>query len=80
MNNYTTGVDLAKNNSDNTCLCFTFVNTCLEEMKELWKIGDEYFLTEFDQKRLGLNKDNKLIVSSMYENNNQIVFMNLLVR
>ncbi|HEY8805118.1 MAG TPA: hypothetical protein VIM42_08460 [Clostridium sp.] len=80
MNNYVIGIDLAKENSDNTCVCFQFVNSCLEEMKELWKIGDEYPLPEFNKKRLGLHKESKLIVSSIYENNNQEVFMNMLVR
>jgi len=80
MNNYTIGVDLANENSDNTCLCFQFVNSCLEEMKELWKIGDEYPLPEFNKKILGLNKENKLIVSAIFENSNEDVFMSILVR
>jgi len=56
------------------------MNSCLEEMQDLWKIGDEYLLPKFEQKRLGLHKESKLIVSSIYENENKIVFMNMLVR
>lgn len=74
------GVDLAKENSDNTIISMTFLNTCLDEMKEIWKIGDEYLLTEFHRKRLGLRENDKLIISAIYENNNEDVMMNMLVR
>ena len=71
---------LAKENTDNTCLCMQFTNTCLEEMKELWQIGDEYSIHECNYDRLGLTKDSKLIISSIYENSNKDVFMDFSVR
>lgn len=74
------GVDLAREQPDNTCLCFQFKNTCLEEMKELWKIGDEYTIPECNYQRLGINKDSKLIISAIYENKSKDVFMNMLIR
>jgi hypothetical protein len=80
MNNYILGIDIAKENSDNTCLNMQFANTCLEEMKELWSIGDEYILSDIQKKKLGLNSDNKLIISAIYENDKKDVFMNMLVK
>jgi len=80
MSNYVIGIDLAKENSDNTFLSFRFMNTCLEEMKELWEIGEEYKLPEFNKKQLGLHKDDRLIISSIYGNDNEDVFMSMLVR
>jgi len=81
-NDYLIGIDLAKeNSSDTTCLCMQFTNTCLDEMKELWQIGDEYLIPQFDKKRIGLTKDDKLIISSIYGDDKQeIVFMHMLVR
>ena len=80
MKEYVIGVDLAKENTDSTCLCFHFANSCLEEMKELWQIGDEYEIPECNYERLRLNKDSKVIISAIYENSNKDVFMNMLVR
>lgn len=80
MNKFVIGIDLARENTDNTCLCMQFLNTCLEEMKELWQTGDEYPLPEFNKKIIGLDKDSRLIISSIYENDNQEVFMNMLVQ
>jgi hypothetical protein len=80
MNNCILSIDIAKKNSDSTCLCIQFANTCLEETKELWSIGDEYLLSEFYKRKFGLNNDNKLIISAIYENDKQDVFMNMLIK
>lgn len=80
INKYIFGLDLAKENTDNTCICFHFRNTCLEEMKELWSIGDEYEIPDYHKKHLGLNEDSKLIISEIYEAYNKEVAMNMLVR
>lgn len=80
MKNYILGFDLAKENSDQTCICMQFVNTCLEEMKELWSIGDEYPIPESHYKRLGLNKNNKLIICAIYETGSKYIYMNMLVK
>lgn len=73
------GFDIA-NKPDITVLCFHFRNTCLEEMKELWSIGDEYPMPEFNKNRLGLSNESKFIIHSMYEDDNKDVFMNMLIR
>ena len=80
MDKYVIGMDLAKENSDNTCLCFQITNSCLEELQDLWKIGCEYPVSEFNKKQLGIHKDSRLVISSIYENEKQEVFMNMLVR
>jgi hypothetical protein len=80
MENYILGRDLANEHLDQTCICIQFTNTCLEEMKELWSIGDEYPITEYYYKRFRLNQNNKLIISSIYENDNKDVFVNMLVK
>jgi hypothetical protein len=78
--NYLLGIDIAKEKSDNTCLTIQLNNTCLEEMKELWKIGDEYCIPEFQRKQLGLNGNNKLIITAIYGNKNKKVFMNMTIK
>lgn len=69
--------------NDQTILNFGFTNTCLEEVKKLWKIGDEYPLPENVYKRYGLKNTNKLIIVNIYNGDNEyndIVYMNLLVK
>jgi len=74
------GLDLAKENSDNTVISIQFDDILLEQMKKLWNIGDEYILGEYHRKRLGLQENNRLIIFSIYENSNKDVFMNMLIR
>lgn len=79
--NHILGLDIAKETSDNSCIRIGFVNTCIEEMQELWNIGDEYPLPEIHRVKLGLKDHHKLIISSIYENDDKsVIFMNMLVK
>ena len=78
---YILGLDLAKENSDNTCIRMGFANTCLEEMQDLWNIGDVYELPEVHRNKFGLQNNQKLIISSIFENEDKsVIFMNMLVK
>lgn len=60
-------VDFAKENSDMSFMRFGFRNSCVDELKEMWSVGDEYLLPEFQRKQFGLSEDSKLIVDDIYE-------------
>ncbi len=71
------GFDLAKIDSDQTYFQLKFLHTCLEEMEELWNIGDEYPMNKEQREKIGLKENGKLIISAIYENEHGM-FMSML--
>jgi len=74
------GVDLAKENSDQSVLSMGFSNTTLDEMKELWSIGEEYPLSNHLRRKYNLKDNDKLIISAIYKLGDDFVYMNMLIK
>jgi hypothetical protein len=64
-----TGIDIARNNSDSVAFQFAINNSCIDEMKEILNIGEEYLIPEYQRKQLCLSSEDKLIITSIYERN-----------
>lgn len=77
MNKHIIGYDVAKENSDHTIISIGVNNSSLEELKELWTIGDEYLMTEYHRNMCNIPKGKKLIIVGFWEDVNDMVFMNL---
>ncbi len=71
------GFDSSKFDSSGEYFQLKFLHTCLEEMGDLWKIGDEYPMDKEQREKIGLKEDGKLIISAIYENEYG-VFMSML--
>lgn len=80
MKSYYISADLPEPNTNNRIIRIQLTNTCIEEMEELWNIGDEYPISEFHLKRLGLSKNDKLIISDICKKDDNNVWMDILVR
>lgn len=80
MKSYYISADLPEPNTNNRIIRIQLTNTCIEEMEELWNIGDKYPISEFHLKRLGLSKNDKLIISDIYKKDDNNVWINMLVR
>lgn len=46
-------------------------NSCLEEIKELWGIGEEYPMSKDNKESIGLKDNDKLIINKIYELKNK---------
>ena len=64
---------------DQSIIRFGFRNTCVEELKEIWRTGDEYPVPEYQRKQLGLPDNCKLVVISSY-NAHGITYLNLWIK
>lgn len=64
---------------DQSIIRFAFKNTCVDELKEMWRIGDEYPVPGWYRKQLGLSDEHKLIVISSYEAHG-IPYLNLWIK
>ena len=80
MKSYYISADLPEPNTNNGIIRIQLTNTCIEEMEELWSTGDKYPISEFHLKRLGLSKNDKLIISDIYKKDDNNMWMNMLVR
>jgi hypothetical protein len=45
-------MNIIKNGAGNVHVFFQLINTTLEEMQELYDIGDKYLISDFDRRRL----------------------------